>query len=183
MICRCCFRRGKIHCRFSARKQKAAQAVYFAGAANPAEAIKNIAVDMTMHEPARFVAKQMTAAGQPAWLYRFGYVAESLRPKASGAEHSTELPFLFGTLDVRYVAAATSKDRTMADIFMGYIATFAKSGNPNRSGLPSWPRYDAANSELMMFTADGGAIMQADPWKSRRDLIERAVEAQAALSR
>ena len=102
---------------------------------------------MTMHERARFVAKQMTAAGQPAWLYRFGYVAESLRPKASGAEHSTELPFLFGTLDVRYA------------------------------------RYDAANSELMMFTPDGGAIVQADPWKSRLDLIERAVEAQAALSR
>jgi len=105
-----------------------------------------------MHEPARFVARQMTAGGRPAWLYRFGYVAESLRAKASGAEHSSELPFLFGTLDVRYGAAATPKDHAMADTFMGYIATFAKTGDPNRSGLPSWPRYDAANSKLMMFT-------------------------------
>ena len=94
----------------------------------------------------------MTAGGRPAWLYRFGYVAESLRAKASGAEHSSELPFLFGTLDVRYGAAATPKDHAMADTFMGYIATFAKTGDPNRSGLPSWPRYDAANSKLMMFT-------------------------------
>jgi hypothetical protein len=74
------------------------------------------------------------------------------------------------------------KDRAMADIFMGYIATFAKAGDPNRSGLPSWPRYDAAKSELMMFTPDGAAIIQADPWKSRLDLIERAVEARAAPS-
>ena len=75
---------------FFGTEAPAAQAVYFAGATDPVDAIKKIAVDMTMHEPARFVARQMTAAGQPAWLYRFGYVAESLRPKASGAEHSTE---------------------------------------------------------------------------------------------
>jgi len=49
----------------------AAQAAYFTGAADPVSAFKNIAVDMTMHEPARFVARQMTAAGQPIWLYRF----------------------------------------------------------------------------------------------------------------
>jgi para-nitrobenzyl esterase len=157
-----------------------AKAVYFAGAAAPAAAIKNIAVDITMHEPARFAAKEVTAAGQPVWLYRFGYVAESLRPKVTGAAHASEIPYLFGALDARYGAAATEKDRAMADIFMGYIAAFARSGDPNRSGLPSWPRYDTARSELMMFTPDAAAIVQADPWKSRLDLIERAVEAQAA---
>jgi carboxylesterase type B len=69
-----------------------------------------------MHEPARFVARQVTAAGQPAWLYRFGYVAESQHPKGT-AEHAKELPYLFGTLEVPYGAAVTP---------MGYIAAFAK---------------------------------------------------------
>jgi hypothetical protein len=32
----------------------------------------------------------------------------------------------------------------------------------------------------MMFTPDAAAIVQADPWKSRLDLIERALDAQAA---
>lgn len=104
----------------------AAKAVYFAGAADPAVAIKYIAVDMTMHEPARFVARQVSAAGQPAWLCRFGYVAESLRPKVTSACHSCELPYLFGTLDVRYRAAVTPKDRAMAEIFMGYMATWRR---------------------------------------------------------
>jgi para-nitrobenzyl esterase len=35
----------------------------------------------------------------------------------------------------------------------------------------------------MMFTPDAAAVVQADPWKSRLDLIERTVERQAALSR
>ncbi len=39
-----------------------------------------LGVDMTMQEPARFVAKQMTRVGMSAWLYRFGYVPESMRP-------------------------------------------------------------------------------------------------------
>ncbi|MEH2530086.1 para-nitrobenzyl esterase [Bradyrhizobium sp. AZCC 1588] len=155
-----------------------ANAVYFASAVDPGAAIKNIAVDITMHEPARFVAKQVTAAGQPAWLYRFGYVAESLRPKGT-AEHAKEVSYLFGTLAATYGAAATAKDRAMADLFMGYIAEFAKTGDPNRSGLPTWPPFDPAKSELMMFTPDATAVVQADPWKSRLDLIERAVERQA----
>lgn len=156
-----------------------AKAVYFATAADPGAAIKTIAVDITMHEPARFVARQVTAAGQPAWLYRFGYVAESLRPNGT-AEHAKELPYLFGTLEVAYGAAVTAKDRAMADTLMGYVAAFAKTGDPNRSGLPRWPRYDPANSEMMMFTSDATAAVRADPWKSRLDLVERAVEQQAA---
>jgi len=74
------------------------------------------------------------------------------------------MPFLFGTLDVRYGAAATPKDRAMADTFKGYVAAFAKTGDPNRRGLPSWPRYNAAKSELMMFTLDAAATVEADPW-------------------
>ncbi len=104
----------------------------------------------------------------------------STRPsiRATGCE-----TILFRTLDARYGTAATPKDRATADVFGGYIAAFARTGDPNRPGLPPWPRYDPARSDLMMFTPDAAAIVQADPWKSRLDLIERAVEAQAARSR
>jgi para-nitrobenzyl esterase len=51
-----------------------------------------IAADMTMHEPARFVARSMTHAGKPAWLYRFSYIAEARDNRASGAAHASELP-------------------------------------------------------------------------------------------
>ena len=63
---------------------------------------------------------------------------------------------------------------------MDYFAAFAKTGDPNPSSLPSWPRYDTVKAELMMFIPEAAATVQADPWKSRLDLIERAVEAQAA---
>jgi len=93
--------------------------------------------------------------------------------------------FYRNTVPLRHAGRALRRGRNIerprdGGYFQGYIAAFAKTGDPNRSGMPSWPRHDAAKSELMMFTPDATAIVQADPWKSRLDLIERAVEAQAA---
>lgn len=108
---------------------------------NPLRIVLTIGVDITMHEPARFVAQQMTAAGQPAWLYRFGYVAESLRPKVIGAAHASELPYLFDTLNVRYGRNVTRNDREAGRQFRSYIVNFIKAGNPNGAGLPQWTQY------------------------------------------
>lgn len=163
---------------------KQASVVYNPTGKLPPEAlIIPIAVDITMHEPARFVARQMTAAGKPAWLYRFGYVAESLRPAKMGAEHASEQPYLFSTLDARYGKAVTVRDRTMARLFHAYFANFARSGNPNGQGLPIWTQYDPTKPDLMMFKLNGTSVMEADPWKARLDLIQRVVEPQSSLSK
>jgi para-nitrobenzyl esterase len=71
----------------------------------------SIGADMTMHEPARFVARQMTAAGNPAWLYRFTYTAESTRPASNAQAHAGELPFLFNMLAAKYGEQVTDKDQ------------------------------------------------------------------------
>ncbi len=67
--------------------------------------------DRTMHEPARFVVRQMTAAGQPVYRYLFPCVADSIRADIRGAEHSSELPYMFGTLETRYGSAVTERGR------------------------------------------------------------------------
>jgi para-nitrobenzyl esterase len=77
----------------------------------------SLSADMTMHEPARFVARQMVAAGQPAWLYRFTYTADSTRPDSDRQVHAGELPFLFDQLGARYGDAVTDADRRTAAAF------------------------------------------------------------------
>lgn len=149
------------------------------GKFDPAQVRLTVGADMTMHEPARFVAKQMTQLGMPAWLYRFGYVAESKRPQQSIASHGGELAFLFDNLDVRYGKDVTKKDRAVAKTFRSYFINFVKSGQPNGHGLPTWPKFDPVHSELMVFTPDNGPIGQPDPWKDRLDLVERAADKHA----
>jgi para-nitrobenzyl esterase len=152
------------------------------GALTPFDLLLKIGVDISIHEPARFVAKQMTALGQPVWLYRFGYVARSQRPKISSAPHASELPFLFGTLNARYGAAATPEDETAGQQFRSYIVNFIKIGNPNGSRLPLWTRFNPARSQLLIFTPDDGPVMQVDPWKDRLDLVERVVNSKTEAS-
>ena len=135
-----------------------------------------LAVDRSMHEPARFVARQWTAKGVPAWIYRFDYVADSLQRSVAHAPNSSELGYLFDRLRARYGPKATPRDHAMARAFHEYFANFAKRGDPNGAGLPEWPRFDPAKSELMMFGGDGRAAMQPDPWGERLALVTRAIE-------
>jgi len=139
-----------------------------------------IGADMTMQEPARFVAREMTRAGHPVWLYRFAYVARPQRRRVAGAYHASELPFLFDSFD--YGKDAVEEDRQMALLFGAYVTSFIKTGDPNPYNLPEWPRYDPARADLMIFTNDDGPTSMPDPWAARLDLVEQVAEARARLA-
>ncbi|THJ21802.1 MAG: carboxylesterase family protein [Nitrospira sp. CG24D] len=135
-----------------------------------------ISRDMTMQEPARFVAKQNTRAEKHTWLYRFCYVAQSFHPKGFHAGHGSELPFAFNRLVDRYGEDTTDTDRTTAKTFNTYLANFVKTGNPNGSTVPAWIAFDPAQSMLMMFTQNHGPVTMPDPWKERLDLVEHVAD-------
>ncbi|HYZ21066.1 MAG TPA: carboxylesterase family protein [Rhodopila sp.] len=161
---------------FGTRRTEARAAYDPYGTATPEQILRRVSVDLTMHEPARFVARHMAALGQPAWLYRFGYVPSAAQPRPEGTAHAMELPFLFGTLDVHYGANATPTDRGAARLFQAYIANFARSGDPNGPGLPAWQRADASTSGLMQIMPDGEGRFGSDPWQARLDLVAAAVD-------
>ena len=139
--------------------------------------VVSIGADMTMHEPARFVARQMTSRFRPAWLYRFTYTAESTRPDSKKQAHAGELPFLFETVDARYGDKTTANDRDMARIFNTYVANFVKTGNPNGEGLAEWPQFDAAQHHLLDFSLEDGPLFGPDSRAEGIKLVEQAAEA------
>ncbi|MFN8490245.1 MAG: carboxylesterase family protein [Caldilineaceae bacterium] len=141
----------------------------------------SIGADMTMHEPARFVAKAMAAAGNPAWLYRFTYTAETTRPQAMGQGHAGELPFLFDTLAAKYGDKVTAKDQQMAHAFNTYVGNFVKTGDPNGHDLPAWPKFDPAQFALLNFTLDNGPVFGPES-RPGVALVERAADQSAAAS-
>lgn len=134
-----------------------------------------IAADRMMVEPARFVVQTQRAAGQPAYEYRFSYVAESMRNKWKGAPHATEIPFVFDTVKEKYGSALTPGDEAIARAVNAYWATFVKTGVPNARSLPEWPVYDAQTDVLMNFT-DNGPKVERDPWHDRMEVMRRAAE-------
>jgi para-nitrobenzyl esterase len=152
-----------------------ARAIYDPGnTGNVREAGMVIASDRMMVEPARFLARTLAALGQPVYLYRFSYVAESMRSQWKGAPHATEIPFVFDTVAARYGKDLTPADKAIAEAANAYWVNFARTGNPNGIGLPQWPAYQAASDLLLDFSLKG-PVAGPDPWKNRLDLIEAMV--------
>ena len=61
--------------------------------------------------------------------------------KDVGARHAGEIEYVFGQLDSVPKVTWDQSDRALSDQLMSYWSNFAKTGDPNGSGLPSWPRY------------------------------------------
>lgn len=133
-----------------------------------------ISADMSFLEPARHITRIIAARGRTVFTYRFGYVPEYQRVTMPGAFHSSELPFFFGTVDVRHGDAITSADRAEARLAHEYWINFARSGVPSARKGGHWSPYRATTDAVMIFDA-AGAHERADPIRARLDFIERFV--------
>jgi para-nitrobenzyl esterase len=51
----------------------------------------------------------------------------------------------------------------------GALLQFMKTGDPNGSGLPKWPKYSAANGETMIF--DDTCVAKHDPDRDARKAL------------
>jgi para-nitrobenzyl esterase len=127
--------------------------------------------DQMMGEPARYVARTLSAHGQPVYEYRFSYVAESLRQQWAGAMHATDIPFAFDTVAARYGKDLTAQDAAAAHTMHAYWVAFAATDKPEVTGQPAWPAYDAKSDLIMEFT-NTGPFVGSDPWQARLDLAE-----------
>jgi para-nitrobenzyl esterase len=137
-----------------------------------------VAMDRFMVEPARFVATVFASEGEPAYIYRFSYVADSMRSKWPGAPHATEIPFVFDTVKAKYGKDLAPDDEKTAEAMLGYWVAFAKTGDPSTGNSPAWPRFSPATNMVMDFT-DKGPVAEADPWKARLDVTEAYVSSAA----
>ena len=120
-------------------------------------------------EPARYLADAAARAGRPAYLYRFSYVAESMRGQVKGALHDSDLPYTFDTPAEVVGDKVTGDDKKMAELASAYWVAFARTGDPNGGNRPQWPRHDPAVDKLIDFT-NNGVVVGPDPLKSRLDL-------------
>lgn len=132
---------------------------------------RHLGGDVVFVEPARRLARLQRDRGAPVWLYRFGYVAESLRARLAGLPHGFSLPYVFDRLEASTLPPNPA-DSAVARLTADYVAAFARTGDPNGAGRPHWPRFD--DQEQLLFTEASGARAGRDPSRRQLDIIEAA---------
>ncbi|MYN26069.1 carboxylesterase/lipase family protein [Duganella levis] len=96
----------------------------------------------------------------PAYVYFF---AHRPAPPASpcgygcGAGHGAEIQYVFDNLALDQRAWSPA-DRQLAERMAATWVNFARSGNPNGSGLPQWPAYDGTNATVLRIGDENDAL-------------------------
>jgi para-nitrobenzyl esterase len=64
----------------------------------------------------------------------------------TGAYHASELQYLFDLPGTPVPSPGLSAvQEELSDVMVGYWTQFARTGDPNSSGLPAWPPYSASD--------------------------------------
>jgi para-nitrobenzyl esterase len=90
----------------------------------------------------------------PVYVYMFAWKIRVLdgRPRAF---HRTELPFVFDNTDrCAHQTGGTEEARAMAAKVSDAWIAFARTGNPNHSGIPHWPAFSSERVPTMVFDSE-----------------------------
>ena len=110
----------------------------------------------------------VTDGTQPVYRYRFDWVTpeDEFHPGGTASYHSSEIPYVFGALNLLTGYKWRPEDYKMSELMQKYWSNFAKTGDPNGEGLPKWPTYNGDSGwQVMHLTPDAAA--QPDAHRDR----------------
>ena len=86
------------------------------------------------------------------------------------AFHTVDICFWFYNTDLMLThTGGGPRPRVLSTKMAGALLQFMKTGNPNRAGLPEWPKYSTANGETMVF--DDVCEAKNDPDREARKAL------------
>jgi para-nitrobenzyl esterase len=132
----------------SANAASALAAAYPAGQ-DPVAALRRAGHDATMLGGASWVKARIAATSSPVYYFDFEHVMPGYTAADWGAHHSSELGYIFGTLDALAGRPLTATDRQVSQIMQAYFVNFIKTGNPNGANLAAWRPFNPAANDVM----------------------------------
>lgn len=110
--------------------------------------------------------------GGAAYLYRFDWQTPVL-DGLPGAYHCSELPFVFDTIDrVPSATGAGPRAHDLARRMSDAWIAFARTGDPNHAGLPTWPKVSPQAVSTLVF--DEVCKLEGDTDRAERQIVGRS---------
>lgn len=130
--------------------------------------------DSNVTEPVRFAARYHAKFGRSAYAYNFNFMPEGWRGWLAATPHGVDVLYTFGTfetLTARQQAQVTQDSIETSNRMRRYWVNFARTGNPNGSGLVQWPAFVKGQEQTLVFV-DQGQDAPRDYLKPRLDMFE-----------
>ena len=150
------------------------QALYLKGG-DCNDGFKTLVRDRGQASTYAWVEQRLKAGRNPVYVYFYNHVEPGTDPVRYGAFHSSDLPYVFQTLDKTPERPFTDKDRKISAEISDYWVNFVKTGNPNGAGLPVWPSANPVKRELMETGDDLHArpALDAEKQKLMQDFLSQ----------
>lgn len=119
--------------------------------------VDRAANDLMVACPVGATAAMTSAAGSQVFVYRLDRSIPGKGEAELGAFHSLDVPYVFGALHDptwRWLPF-TPDDAALSNLIQTFWTNFAKTGNPNASGLPNWPAWSDGKEEFLEIKKDG----------------------------
>lgn len=86
----------------------------------------------------------------PVYVYYFTWQSP-VRDGKLRSFHTLEIPFVFDNVDMATGVTGSGQERyALEDKISGAWVAFARTGNPNHSGLPNWPSFNTTQRATMI---------------------------------
>ena len=117
-------------------------------------------------------SERRAAQNGPTWVYNFAWKSPVDGGKW-GSPHTMDIPFMFDNVEIAApMTGGGPEARQLAAEMSGTLIAFARSGNPNNTAIPNWPRYTLETRPTMIW--DIPSRIENDPRGEERRLIARA---------
>jgi para-nitrobenzyl esterase len=134
--------------------------------ASPTDLFLLIASDrLVRRDTIRLTERKFAQGGAPVYAYLFTWSSPALGGRLR-APHTVEIPFVFDNTEIPAVMTKSPTAKALAAQTSSAWIAFARTGNPNHSGLPHWPAYTTADRATMTF--DTTCRVVNDPGSAER---------------
>lgn len=122
----------------------------------------------------KWLEAQVATGKAPVYHYLFalGNPGDRFHTVSSGAFHSDDIEYVFGTLDSRPEAMWRPEDRKLSNEIQTYWTNFARTGDPNGPGVPKWPQYGPTEWQTMHL--DKTSVAKPDANRGRYLFLDSA---------
>jgi len=120
----------------------------------------------------KWAGLQSSQGKSPVYVYYFSRKLPATADYVKyGAFHTGEVAYVMNNLKFLH-RPWEAADHQLASLMSSYWINFITNGNPNRKGLPSWPKYNTATKQAMVFDKTSGK-MELPDWQELEFMVSR----------